>query len=78
MNIVIDGWEIIESITWYLKNIKKTLPKFQIYIYIYIYIYKLVITNTYHIFWVYNLKLLQKCWNNREVDQESREDYKLD
>jgi hypothetical protein len=49
-----------------------------IYIYIYIYIYKLVTTNTYHIFWIYNLRLLQRCWNNREVDQESREDYKLD
>ena len=33
---------MIESITWYLKNTKETLPKFQencIYIYIYIYIY---------------------------------------
>jgi hypothetical protein len=30
-NIVIDftGKEMIESITWYLKNTKETLPKFQ-------------------------------------------------
>jgi hypothetical protein len=30
-DIVIDvtGWEMIESITWYLKNTKETLPKFQ-------------------------------------------------
>jgi len=30
-NIMIDvtGWEMIESITWYLKNTKETLPKFQ-------------------------------------------------
>jgi hypothetical protein len=39
MNIVIDvtDWEMIELITWYLKNTKETLPKFQennIYIYI--------------------------------------------
>jgi len=43
---------MIESITWYLKNTKETLPKFQencIYIYIYIYI-KFVATNIYHIF----------------------------
>jgi len=63
-NIVIDvtGWEMIESITWYQKNTKETLPKFQennIYIkeignyeYIYIYIY------IYIIFWVYKLGLL--------------------
>jgi len=30
---------MIESITWYLNNIKETLLKFQEYIYIYIYIY---------------------------------------
>jgi len=62
MNIVIDvtGWEIIESITWYLKNTKETLPKFQENcIYIYIYIKQFVATNIYHIFWVYNLRLLQ-------------------
>jgi hypothetical protein len=59
MNIAIDvtDWEMIESITWHLKNTKKTLSKFQEnYIYIYI---KFVATNIYHIFWVYNLKLLQ-------------------
>jgi hypothetical protein len=27
---------MIESITWYLKNTKETLPKFREYIYIYI------------------------------------------
>jgi hypothetical protein len=44
---------MIESITWYLKNTKKTLLKFQencVCIYIYIYIYKFVATNIYHIF----------------------------
>jgi len=40
---------MIESITWYVKNTKETLPKFQ-EIYIYIYIYNLVTTNIYHIF----------------------------
>ena len=48
-NIVIDvtGWEMIESITWYLKNTKETLPKFQENIYIK---KKLVTMNIYNLF----------------------------
>jgi hypothetical protein len=40
---------MIESITWYLKNTKETLPKFQENC-IYIYKKKFVATNIYHIF----------------------------
>jgi len=69
MNIAIDvtGWEMIESITWYLKNTKETLPKFQencIYIK-----KKIVATNIYHIFWVYNLRLLQSMYLFSELKQ---------
>jgi len=49
--IDVTGWEMIESITWYLKNTKETLPKFQENC---IYIKKIIATNIYHIFWVYN------------------------
>ena len=38
---------MIESITWYLKNTKETLPKFQEYIYIYIYIYLFIYFGNY-------------------------------
>jgi hypothetical protein len=47
---------MIESITWYLKNTKETLPKFQencIYIYIYI---KIVATNIYIIYFEFTIE----------------------
>jgi hypothetical protein len=71
MNIVIDviGWEIIESITWVSKEYKGNSAEISeyIYIYIYIYIYNLVTTNIYHIFWVYNMRLLQLLFSLKMI-----------
>jgi len=35
--------------------------------YIYIYIYNLVTTNIYHIFWVYNMRLLQLLFSLKMI-----------